>query len=317
MDKKRGWTVMNFLALRYFIEVANTLSFSQAAENLHISQPGLSQQITNLEEQLGFKLFNRTTRKVTLTEEGNYLYKSLLPSFENIERTVNEIEESGLVPQTSIKIATVPSAASKWLPKLLNDLKKRLGTFEFYIQETSSKKAIELIKKRESDIAFIRTPFNIRELVDQQVNLLELTKYPLQLVVPMNHPVATCDIVDLVKLKDDAFLHYDPIKSPSLYQLVEQTCLDAGFIPKILGIGPELLTVANLISHGIGVTLMPQDMVELLPTEKVKVIHIKNTNVYSSISVIWNKNENMSILTQYALHILKGYAYDGNNFSKV
>ncbi|NCU18582.1 LysR family transcriptional regulator [Pallidibacillus pasinlerensis] len=299
---------MNYLALRYFIEVANTLNFSQAAENLHISQPGLSQQITSIEEQLGFKLFHRTTRKVTLTEEGNYLYKSILPAFENIESTVKEMEKTGLIPQTSIKIATVPSAASNWLPKLLNQLKDKLGEFEFYIQETSSTKAIELIKKRESDIAFIRTPVNVRELVDQQLEILELTKHPLQLVVPANHPVAGKEEVDLFELKDEPFLHYDPIKSPSLYHIVEQACLTAGFIPKILGIGPELLTIANLISNGIGVTLMPRDMVELLPTEKIKAINIINEKVYSSISVIWNKGGNVPLLTQYALNILEEYA---------
>lgn len=298
---------MNLLALRYFIEVAEHLNFSQAAKNLHISQPGLSQQINSLEENLGVKLLHRTTRKVTLTDEGKYLYKHLAPSFENIENTIKEMKKSGAVPQTDIKIATVPSAASNWIPRWFKDIKKKFEEVEFYIQETSSTEAIELVRERQCDIAFIRTPINVRELVADQLDIMELTRHPIKLVVPSNHPVAEAEAIDLFELKEETFLHYDKEKAPSLHYMLENACLNAGFIPKILVTGPELLTIANLISNGIGVTLMPEDMIQLLPTDEIKVVDIKNQKAYNSVSVIWNDSGNVPMITQYALDVLEGY----------
>ncbi len=298
---------MNLLALRYFIEVAETLNFSQAARNLHISQPGLSQQIGSLEENLGMKLLHRTTRKVTLTDEGKYLYKHLASSFETIESTITEMKKSGTIPQTSIKIATIPSAASNWIPRWFKDIKKKFNDIEFYIQETSSSEAIELVRERQCDIAFIRTPLNVRDLVADQLNFMELKRYPIRLVVPSDHPVANKETIDLSEVKEETFLHYDKEKAPSLHYMLENACLNAGFIPKILVTGPELLTIANLISNGIGVTLMPEDMIQLLPTENIKVVDIKNHKAYNSVSVIWNERKNVSMITQYALDVLEGY----------
>src|SRR5690625_5498645 len=85
---------LNYNSLRYFIEVAETLSFTKASKNLYVSQPGISQQIHLLETQLGVKLLNRTTRNVTLTEEGKFLYNKTVPSLNAIKGTMEQITRS-------------------------------------------------------------------------------------------------------------------------------------------------------------------------------------------------------------------------------
>src|SRR5699024_11912947 len=99
---------MNLHSLRYFIEVAKTKSFTKASENLYVSQPGISQQIHLLENQLGVSLFHRSTRKVELTEEGKYLYDRTFASFTEIEQTVSNFIDSKSYPKL-INIATIPS----------------------------------------------------------------------------------------------------------------------------------------------------------------------------------------------------------------
>ncbi|GIP33435.1 LysR family transcriptional regulator [Paenibacillus sp. J2TS4] len=297
---------MNYLTLRYFLEIAHCLNFSQAAQQLHISQPGLSQQITALEKYLGIKLLYRSTRKVTLTEEGEYLYRNLLPSFENIDKTVRELIEAGSVPQMTIRIATVPSAASHLVPFLIKQLKKRHELIEFYVKETTSVHAIELVQKSEYHLAFIRTPIDIKQSLLKPLQWLEFSKQPLQLAVFEQHPAALQDEADLRDFKNETFLHYDPKHSPALYYLLEHACLTAGFIPKTIGAGPEILTTANLISNGIGITLMPRDMIELLQSYRIKGIALKNLPLFSSISVVWN-NMNTPVLTMDALDILKQF----------
>ena len=292
---------MNLLALRYFLEVAQCLNFSHAAQNLHISQPGLSQQITLLEQHLGFKLLQRTTRNVTLTEEGEYLYKNLVHSFENIEHVLHELQELKMVPQKTIKIATVPSAASHLLPELLSRMKEEFPGIEFYIKETTSMQAIEMVKTKECNIALVRTPTDARRLIRDQLNFVEFTRHHLQLIVSTKHPLASEHSLDLSKLKDESFLHFDEKQSPALYFLLEQVCQSAGFIPKVLTVGAELLTIANLIAKGIGVTIMPSDMVSLLPPDQIKAINLTNKSFYSSISAVWDSSNHVPMITQYAL----------------
>lgn len=295
---------MNLLGLRYFLKVAKSLNFSLASQELHISQPGLSQQISTLEKEIGLKLFNRTTKKVTLTEEGEYLYKKLSPSFENIEVVVNEISNKKIIPQTIIRISTVPSAASTWLPNLFKALHKELPEVEIYVQETSSVKAIDDVKQQRSHIAFIRTPIDNKQLTDQGIKFIEFTRYPLQAVVSLNHSAANRDSIDLYELRNDSFFHYDRDQAPSLYFLLEKACFTSGFQPKTLCVGSEILTIENLIANDLGVTLMPSDMVSLLKPNRVKSLNLKKMQLSSSISVIWRDTNYVPLTTQHTLNII-------------
>ncbi|TMW72331.1 LysR family transcriptional regulator [Alteribacter natronophilus] len=300
---------MNLQSLRYFLEVARCLNFSRAAENLHISQPGLSQQIHALEEQLSFRLLTRTTRSVKLTKEGEFLYKRLLPSFETIEQTLNDIREHGTIPQKKISIAAVPSAAGNWIPSLVPRLRTEFGDVAFNIQETSSAGVIASVQKREADLGLFRTDASLHHTVKHPLEAVELTRHPVRLAVSVSHPLAARDSIDLSEVSNETFLHYDPDTSSSLHAVLEDACKTAGFVPKTMGTGPELLTMANLIAGGIGITLMPTDMIALLPGEKIKGLRIENQELFSSVSAVWNTSTFIPPVTRYALELLKESVY--------
>jgi DNA-binding transcriptional LysR family regulator len=101
------------------------------------------------------------------------------------------------------------------------------------------------------------------------------------------------------------FLHAKKIINLILLSNFRIACLTAGFIPKTLGVGPELLTIANLVSNDIGVTLMPTDMINLLPSHQIKGIDIKNQNLHSSMAVVWNNSSYVPAITLYALEKIK------------
>ncbi|WP_134702624.1 LysR family transcriptional regulator [Ammoniphilus sp. YIM 78166] len=295
---------MNLLGLRYFIKAAETLNFSQAARELHISQPGLSQQMNTLENELGLKLFHRSTKKLSLTKEGEYLYKKLLPSFENIDRTIQELIVHKSIPQTLIRFSTVPSAASNWLPFLIKALHKKQPRLTIHVQETTSSQAIEDVIQQKSHMAFIRTPMDKSQITTQGMKLLELSQHPLQLVVHANHWVANEDTIDLSQLKNEPFLHYDRIQAPALYLLLERACLTAGFLPNVICAGSEILTIENMIENELGITLMPEDMVRLLRSKHVRAIPLENQLLSSSISVIWQNADFIPSTVQSTLKIL-------------
>lgn len=294
----------NYLALKYFLEVAKHENFSQAAKILHISQPALSKQISSLEKELKVKLFERTTRKVQLTQEGEFLYNNLLHSFENINNTVLRIRDYDISSHQKIRISTVPSAASSVVPILIKRLKKQFENIEFYLTETTTDNSIELVRRNEADIALIRTPIDIKQKVSNPMVWKELKRYPLVLAVSSDHKLSHKKSVQLEEISNESFLHYDPKNSPSLYYLLEYACLSAGFIPKVIGVGPEFLTRANLIANGIGVTLLPKDMFNTISNMKIASLSIENENLYSSISVVWNKLSKKEII-KYSIQSLR------------
>ena len=294
---------MNYHSFRYFIEVANTLSFTKASQNLFVSQPGISQQIHLLEERLGIKLLHRTTRKVELTEEGKYLYKKLNPLFSRIENTVSNLVESNKFP-TLIKIVTIPSAASLYLPRVLKEVHEIHPEIEFSIKETTSSNVIKLIKSREYHLGFIRTPADAQLEVEKNLDYLEFKRSPIKVVVSTKHQLADREIIKLDELKNEYILHYDAIQSPALYHLLENAFKHAGFSPKTVCTGPDLLTIANLVSNNLGVTLMPNDMFELISSPEIRALDLEDIRLESSIAAIWEDNVYQNLNTKLLIRTL-------------
>jgi DNA-binding transcriptional LysR family regulator len=162
------------------------------------------------------------------------------------------------------------------------------------------------VQKGEYHLAFIRTPIDNKQAIQFPLQSMEFTKNPLQLAVSHSHASAMERSVDLEEFANETFLHYDPIHSPSLYFLLEHACLTAGFTPKKVGSGPEIFTIANLISNEVGITLMPADMVDLLHSYKIKGIALNNIELYSSLSVVWSGLTSRAI-TERAIRILEQF----------
>ncbi len=295
---------MNLHALRYFIEVAKTKSFTEASKRLYISQPGISQQIDLLEKQLGMTLLHRTTRKVELTEEGKYLYEKTFSSFDEIEDTVNHLVENSSFPGI-INIATVPSAASLYLPTLLKEIHVLHPEIEFQIQETTTKNVILAINNRSSHLGFIRTGEEPHLLEQAAIDYLDFESSPIKAVVSKEHRLATKKSIHLQQLRDDFFIQYNATESVTLYNQMEAACIAAGFKPKVICSGSELLTISNLISQNIAVALMPENMLDLVPNDQVVSIEINGLNKTSSISAIWKDDGYVNLNAKLVISILK------------
>lgn len=288
---------MNLNSLRYFIEVAGTKSFTNASKNLFISQPGISQQIHLLEKQLGVSLLHRTTRKVELTEEGKYLYDKTHSSFNEIENTLSYLIDSSTFP-TLISVATIPSAASLYLPKLLKNIHIHYPEIEFNIKETNSTDVLNLVKDRTCHLGFIRTTTNSKITENHGFNYIEFKPSPIKVAVSSKHKLAPRKTIKIEELRNEFFLHYNPIESTALYDLVEEVGKDAGFKPKTICTGSELLTISNIISNNLAVTLIPNDMLKLVPSENIKAIDLEDIHLESSIVAVWKDDGYLNLNTK-------------------
>ncbi len=238
--------------LRYFVAVAEELSFSKAARRLHISQPPLSYAIKQLEEALQAQLLLRNSRQVSLTPAGRELYREavfLLRRNADLYGLISRID-AGL--QGQIKIGFVGSMLYRGLPEVLNQCQAEYPAVEHALLELNSAEQIELVARGGIDIGFIH-----HNPVPDNVSSAKLSVEPFAICVPETHRLATRTQANLAELADEAFIFFSRAFSPVYYETLLAMCLDAGFLPKVRYESRHWLSVASLVSQNMGVSLVP------------------------------------------------------------
>jgi len=142
--------------LKYFIAVAEDLHFRKAAERLYISQPGLSRQIKQMEDNLGVLLFERHNRKVVLTKAGNYLKRELTRNFKQLDDIINHAQLIHEGKKGQLKFGYVGSAIQQIIPDLLLSYRNEHPDIVFNLKEMDNQKQIENLLNYTIDIGFVR-----------------------------------------------------------------------------------------------------------------------------------------------------------------
>ncbi len=238
--------------LRYFIAVAEERHFSRAAVRLHISQPPLSYAIRQLEENVGARLLNRSSRHVELTDAGQVLYReaqTLLRQAEDVRTLVQRVD-AGL--RGRLRIGFVGSMLYRGLPALLNAMRAELPDVEHVLTELNSHDQIEAVRRDEQDLGFIHA-----NPLPPGVQARDLVAEPFVVCLPQDHRLAGRESLRLDELAGDDFVFFARAASPSYYETVLAMCVSAGFMPVIRHEVRHWLSVASLVSQGLGVSIVP------------------------------------------------------------
>lgn len=241
---------MDLYQLRYFVAVAETESFTKAAARSHISQPSLSQQILNLEAELGQKLFHRLGRAVALTDPGRILFeraKGILTEADNLVRELKEDPELG----HRVSVGAVPTVAHFFLPAVVaycrtNGVRLNLKTYENFRGPL-----IQGVLEGEIDWALISLPIS-----DPRVELTRLFSEPLLLAVASTHPLAARDSIEFPDLKEENFIMLGD--ASSLTAQIQRIGGAYDFEPIVTHRCAQLATVKSFAAMGLGVSVLPQ-----------------------------------------------------------
>jgi len=287
--------------LRYFIAVADERHFSRAAQRLHISQPPLSYAIRQLEETLGARLLDRTSRHVALTEAGHALYREaqgLLRQAEEVGTLVRRID-AGLLGR--LHIGFVGSMLYRGLPALLADLRAALPDVEQVLSEFNSKDQIEAVRRGELDLGFIHA-----NPVPREVGVRDLVAEPFVVCLPDGHALAGRRRIDLKALAADDFVMFARAASPSYYETVMSLCASAGFVPAVRHEVRHWLSVASLVSQGLGVSIVPACLARsgLAGTRFIAFRH----EARSVSQVIWRQTDMPPMLQTVLRRVRQRYA---------
>jgi DNA-binding transcriptional LysR family regulator len=251
---------MELRHLRYFVAVAEALSFGRAAARLHISQPPLSRQIRALEAQLGTALFTRTRRSVRLTAAG----AALLPEARRLLRDADALQAgarrlaSGEVGTLALGFISV--AAYNLLPELAPEFRRRHPGIRLALREATSDVQVAALQQGELDVGLVLPPADATGGLDY-APLLEDT---LVAAVPAGRggkgPIA------LAALRDEAFVLFPRAVGVALYDAIVDACRRAGFAPRVEQEAIQMQTIVSLVAAGMGVALVPAALVNLRRT---------------------------------------------------
>lgn len=244
--------------LKAFIMVVDESNISRAAVRLNMQQPPLTRIIKSLEEELNTPLLKRLPRGVEVTEAGKALYNeaaAILVHAESIPQKVKNIAQ-GLEGQINIGF-THSVGLHPFLPNLLRNFREKYPFVSFYLEEDSSGALIEGVINEKLDMIFVRKPATVN-LSLKSVHVLD---EPLMVALPNNHPLVRQDkILDLKDLEPFEFVLYRRLAGQDLFDIILSKCYEAGFSPKIVQETPRLTTTLNLISAGIGLSVVPESI---------------------------------------------------------
>jgi DNA-binding transcriptional LysR family regulator len=272
-------TKLDVRRLRYFAAVAEELSFSRAAERLHMAQPPLSYQIKQLEHELGVVLFERTGRGVLLTDAGQVLFDEVRRIFIQLEQAARLVERVGGGEVGRLNLGFVPSASNDVLPPLLHHFRARFPDVELFLQEMPPDEVVQRLHATQIDVGFFYLPFEAGTL-----DFRPVSREALIVALPEGHPLATQPTIELQALADEDFILPMRYQMPGLYAQVMAVCRQAGFTPRPVQKDVWLMqTIIGLVAGGLGVVY--KLVRDLSPTVEM--------------AVVWRRGDSSAVLRSF------------------
>ncbi|MEG4072110.1 LysR substrate-binding domain-containing protein [Microcoleus sp. Pol14C2] len=292
---------MELRHLRYFIAVADELSFSRAAKRLHIAQPPLSQQIKDLEAELGVKLFDRKSHPIQLTPAGQAFLEEARATLVHLEQAVHKTQRIDQGELGYLTVGFPSSIANGVFPEILRTFRQQYPEVQLILQEEHSAFLIQRLRDRQTDIIFLYLYHDISEANDLET--MSLTQEPLVVVLPKNHPLTAQSKISLSDLKDQEFVMPLHQIVAGLSEEIYHVCSQAGFVPKVAQTAVFMVTILGLVAGETGISILPSH-VQNLQREGVVYRQIQEQTTTTQLTAVWRPNHSSTILQQF-LNIIK------------
>jgi LysR family transcriptional regulator, benzoate and cis,cis-muconate-responsive activator of ben and cat genes len=246
---------MELRHLRYFLAVADGLNFSRAAERLRVAQPALSRQVRDLEDQLGFRLFERSTSKVNLTEAGRYFQQQAEKILMQLAIAVTGAQRIAKGTTGEFRIGTAWNASGLFIADAARELHERHPALAIDFVELPAHQHAQAVRDQNIDVGFVSgnllTP---RKDIDHCL----IYTCAIKAVLPMEHPQANRTKVRLHELKQERWIAIEEEEIPGFKVLLTQLLRPAQFTPKFGRSARSFQSMLAFVGTGEGVALLPE-----------------------------------------------------------
>ncbi|AUJ24304.1 LysR family transcriptional regulator [Virgibacillus dokdonensis] len=280
---------MELRQIRYFVAIANSKSYSEAANNLFVTQPTLSWNIQKLEEELNVRLFYQTNQGLKLTEAGNIFYekgKDILIHVDELTETIQQLNQK---ENKTLKVGLTVLFAIQYMKEIVHFTSTH-PEVEVSLIQTGSIKLQKMLANKELDIGLLSFPIYEPSITIENLNTSN-PDYSVAVVMPFNHPLAEKKSIQFSDLKGASICSFS--SNYVLGKILHKSCQENGFQPNIIFMNDnwEVLLQNTLITGGV--TLMPKALERLSNYNNLKWIPLNDKANYFKIGIAKRKNEHL------------------------
>ncbi len=286
---------MELRHLRYFVAVAEELHFGRAATRLSIVQPSLSQQIRQLEDELGFPLLHRTKRSVELTDAGKVFLSEARDVLAQVQNAKRAAQRAYRGEMGRLVIGYISSSAFDLLPAMLSAYREHFPHVEVILREMTTQEQVRALEEGHIQVGLLRLPIST-PLVSVEV----VRREPIVCVLPELHPLARQERIALSSLAHEPFVLQSRQLGGGYYVQLMKLCLSSGFTPNVIQEVTETYVIVSLVAAGIGVSLVPLSTSNIR-SQGVVYRELEGINAQTEIAVAWQRNMRSAIVQNFLL----------------
>ncbi|NIA67972.1 LysR family transcriptional regulator [Pelagibius litoralis] len=294
---------MELKQLRIFLAVAEELHFGRAAERLHMAQPALSAQVRGLEDELGVRLFLRTTRRVSLTRAGESFLPEARATLAQAEAAAAAARAVAGEGAELLKVGGVDSATAGLLPQVVRRFRRDYPEVEIKVNEMLSAPALHALSNRHLDIAFVRIWPK-----DSHLKARHVLTEPIVVALPADHRLASRKTVPVAEIAKEPLVIPARSHRPILFDVIHDYFRSRGHEPRILQEANERHVIIAMVAAGLGLSLVPQ-WVTQFQRDDVVYRPLQDGGPLVEVYVVWRDREVMQSALAF-LDYLPGQSAD-------
>lgn len=291
---------MELRHLRYFVAVGEEQHYGRGAQRLRVAQPALSRQIQDLEEEIGFKLFDRLSRGVKLSTAGKLFLEEARRILQQVNDATRRAKRVASGQSGTLRVGFIESMS--WhgvVPDSFREFRERHPDAELQIKPLSSLEQVQSVRSGQLDAGFLFTIANI----DRELAQLDIALVNLVLAVPKGHPLAKSKALRLRDLSSASFIWFPRRESPLFYDRLMHACFRGGLkSPRIVQEGLNEATILSLVSCGLGIAFVSSATRWRCP-ESVTLVSVTDLKLPLPFALIWRKDNGSPLLAKFVADV--------------
>ncbi len=292
---------MELRHLKYFVIAAQELSFSRAAARLFISQPALSRQIKDLEDELSVLLFERKSQGLKLTEAGKFFLEQAKDILNRSHVAVQTLKAHYTNTLELLVVGYIPTILQTFLGQTLHHFGQAYPEVAVRLQELPPAQQVQALRDGAIDIAFMGNP---PDELDEEFTVKCVKKVPIAALLPQTHPLANRSSIHLAELASEKFIGMSEETFPGRNDRIRDTCRCAGFTPNLHLFADSHASMIALVGAGQGVAVMPNEA-EALPHPQVVFMPLHHPIYYARSTAMWRKETPTKSLEKFLTILLE------------
>jgi LysR family transcriptional regulator, benzoate and cis,cis-muconate-responsive activator of ben and cat genes len=285
---------MELRHLRYFVAVAEEENVSRAALKLHVSQPGLSRQIRDLEDEIGFQLFERSAKALRLTAAGKTFLTEARAVLQHAEDAVKKARAAAGGTQGEIHVGYAPSLTVQILPPMLRAFQGEFPHVRVSLHDLSSEEMLEQLGKKLQVALTVRPPAKML----RGLSFVEIARYAMVVAVAPNHPLAKLKSITLQQVAPEPLIGLNRKDYPEAHVETKRLFAAVGLKPNFAEEHEGGTGIITAVEAGRGIALVPSSLACIVGT-RVKLIPLKPALPPIPVGAVWRKDSEIELVKNF------------------